>query len=268
MALNPWQFLVYPLALLCCWLGQRMALRFGNATWLAGLFAVLALPALCYDLYYLHLWGEPMWLYRIRSWPGSELFAAPAGLIAGWIQARLQGRWRISLYSMSALVLLAMAVPYVKQASGPMTLTEKWKDGVCLQSSASTCGPASAATLLAAMGIPASEAEIARDSYSTASGTENWYLRRAIEKRGISTRYVWVEPPVTQVPHPAIAGISLGKGFGHFIAILGEDAEGNILIADPLYGTSKMRNPSTATLTKEDSKFTGFFLVLEKRKGR
>jgi hypothetical protein len=260
MPLNPLQFLVYAGALFFFWLGRRVALAGDKSPWVGGAFFLLAVPALCYDLYYLRVWEEPMWLYRIRSWPASELLAAPAGLFAGWAQGRLQGRWRVSVLSASVLMLLGLTVPYVKQLAAPVELSEKWRDGVCLQSSPSTCGPASAATLLTALGVPTLEAEIARDAFTTWSGTENWYLRRAIERRGIKCDYAWITPPVTRLPHPSIAGLKLGGDAGHFVAVLDEDAEGYV-IADPLYGRSKV---TKAALAKGGTSFSGFFLVLSK----
>lgn len=228
-------------------------------------FTVLAIPALLYDLYYLRIWEEPMWLYEVRSWPGSELLAAPAGLLAGWIQGRLKGRWRVSLPSVMVLVLLTLTVPYVKQLTPPTELRDKWRDGICLQSSPSTCGPASAATLLSAFGVPTSEADLARDSFSTYSGTENWYLKRAIERRGIKCRYVWIPPPVAELPHPSIAGLRLTEQSGHFVAVLSADVEG-YWIADPRRGRSKVTH---ATLAKGLTPFSGFFMVLsEASEGR
>lgn len=223
-------------------------------------FTALAIPALLYDLYYLRIWDEPMWLYHVRSWRGSELLAAPAGLLAGWVQGRLKGRWRVSLPSVMVLMLLTMTVPYVKQLSPPTELHDKWRDGVCLQSSPSTCGPASAATLLASLGIPASEADLARDSFSTYSGTENWYLKRAIERRGVACHYEWVAPPVARLPCPSIAGLRLGEESGHFVAILSSDKDG-YTIADPRRGRSRITH---ATLAKGRVPFSGFFLVLSR----
>jgi hypothetical protein len=259
MVLNPVQFVVYPLAVLFCWLGRRAAMRWPKSWSIAAVFFALALPALCYDVYYLRVWEEPMWLYEVRSWRGSELLAALAGLLPGWVQGQLRGRWSVSFVPVAILVLLGMSVPYVKQLAGPAPLREKWRDGVCLQSSPSTCGPASVATLLASMGVQTTEAELARDSFSTSTGTENWYLRRAIEKRGVSTRYLWIEPPVQDVPHPAIAGRKLGDRLGHFVAILDSDEKG-YTIADPLGGRF---NVSKAELAKRTEGFSGFFLVLE-----
>lgn len=258
MALNPVQFLVYAGALLCCWLGRHVALRSSRSVATGTAFAVLAIPALVYDLYYLRIWEEPMWLYEVRSWPGSELLAAPAGLLAGWVQGRLKDRWRVSLPSVMVLVLASLTVPYVKQLTPPTELHEKWRDGICLQSSPSTCGPASAATLLTSFGIPTSEADLARDSFSTYSGTENWYLKRAIERRGIRCSYVWIPPPVAELPCPSIAGLRLTEQSGHFVAILSADTDG-YLIADPIRGRSKVTH---ATLAKGLMPFSGFFMVL------
>jgi hypothetical protein len=65
---------------------------------------------------------------------------------------------------------------------------------------------------------------------------------------------------VQKLPYPSIAGIKLGKEAGHFIAVLGEDADG-FLIADPLYGRSKV---TKAALAQGRGAFSGFFLVLSK----
>ena len=264
MALNPMQFAVYALALVCCWWGSRLARRKGFSAITLILLVLLAVPGVCYALFYLHLWEEPMWLYRIRAVPGSELLAAPMGLIAGWIQGNLYGRWRVSLPLVMILVLVSACIPYIKQLSGPLELREKWKDGVCLQSTPSTCGPASAATLLGMMGIPTTEAEIARDAFSTSSGTENWYLKRAIEKRGVACRYEWVPAPIKHLHYPSIAGLKLGPHAGHFIAILAEDAEG-YLIADPIYGRTHLKRK---ILEEEWASFSGFFMVLSKPSSR
>src|SRR6266446_6694612 len=56
----------------------------------------LAAPAIIYDLYYSKLFGEPIWLYRIRSVPGSELLASLAGFLAGWAQTRMVPRMQLS----------------------------------------------------------------------------------------------------------------------------------------------------------------------------
>ncbi len=260
MSLNPVQCLVYAAALACFWYGRRLALISSARVVPAIAFGLCAVPAICYDLYYLHVWDEPIWLYRIRSWPASELLAAPAGLLAGWSQGSLRGRWRVSMASACLLLLAALFVPYAKQFAAPLPMTERWKDGVCLQSTPSTCGPASAATLLSAWGVPVSEAELAREAYSTWSGTENWYLRRAIERRGISCEYVFTGTPPVALPYPSIAGLRLGPQSGHFIAILGPAREGGGYdVADPLYGRGIVRQRD---LQDGPRCFSGFFLVL------
>lgn len=241
MALNPMQFAAYALTVACCWWGSRIARRKGFSVGTFLFFLLLSVPGCCYSVFYLRLWDEPMWLYRMRAIPGSEMPAGLMGLLAGWIQGNLHGRWKVSLPLVMMLVLVITSIPYIKQLSGPLELREKWRDGVCLQSSPSTCGPASAATLLTMMGIPTTEAEIAQDAFSTSSGTENWYLKRAIEKRGVACRYEWVPAPIKHLPYPCIAGLRLGPQSGHFIAILAEEDEG-YLIADPIYGRSHLKS--------------------------
>jgi hypothetical protein len=56
----------------------------------------LAIPAAVFDLYYFRVLGEPILLYRIRSVPGSEILASLSGLLAGWIQARVAPRLKLS----------------------------------------------------------------------------------------------------------------------------------------------------------------------------
>src|SRR5262245_35629522 len=76
----------------------------------------LAVPAIVYDLYYAKVLGEPIWLYRIRALPGSELLASLAGLLAGWTQARIVPDLRLSGVGKRLLVPVvlgfALALPY------------------------------------------------------------------------------------------------------------------------------------------------------------
>ena len=128
----------------------------------------LAIPAIVFAGYYLKIFNEPIWLYRLRAVEGSELLAALAGFSAGWAQASLRPRTRIIAIIPRVLIPtmlgVVLAVPYLKPLISPLTvadLRDNWRDDVCLQSSASTCGPASAATLLRYFGRTGSEPELA-----------------------------------------------------------------------------------------------------------
>jgi hypothetical protein len=233
--------------------------------WLWVLASVLALPALTYALYYSRLMGEPIWLYRLRAVPGSEMLAAASGFLAALVQVRAIPRLRLSPLGRITLVPIVLAVglllPYLKPVFRPLhpeTLSDVWIDGVCHQSSGGTCGPASVATILRQLGVNANERELAEEAYSAASGTENWYLARAIKKRGPGVNFLKSSPATA--PLPAVAGVRLLStgGAGHFVALLGRTNE-LMVIADPLEGRQ------TLTLQQLAAKyeFTGFFLAIK-----
>ncbi len=62
-------------------------------------------------------------------------------------------------------------------------VTEFSENGICLQSTNYTCGPAAAATALYQLGIKASEGKLAIEAYTTPqNGTSDDLLKKAIEK--------------------------------------------------------------------------------------
>lgn len=261
--MNPLQFGVYLLGVACCWGGSLLARRFPRQWWMVLPLAILAIPCAAYGLYYARLWDEPVWLYQLRSVPGTELLASLGGLLVGWCHWHLPKRFAGSLGFVSCFFVLWLSVPYLKQIFSPLRkdeLHEKWRDGVCLQSSYSTCGPASAATLLKAMGIEATEKELATDAFSTSSGTENWYLNRTIAKRGVDCSYILRDPASPTLLYPAIAGVRLGARRGHFIAILGETPE-HYIVGEPMAGRRLLRKDR---MDRSGYEFTGFFMLLQK----
>ena len=200
---------------------------------------LLCLPALSFDLYYVHLAAPPGWYIAWRSMPGIETLAACWGLLFGFLAARvhlgLPGQVLVL-----ALSLLCSAVPFVKpvlhpvEAKGP--LQNRWQGTVCLQTSDATCGPASLATIFAAYGRHYSEREIARASYSGASGTELWYLLRFARAHGLRPTRL---PPgeLAAIPLPALLGVTADAAgpftrSGHFITLLGKNGD-HYRIGDP-----------------------------------
>ncbi|GAA5127463.1 hypothetical protein GCM10023212_32380 [Luteolibacter yonseiensis] len=137
-------------------------------------------------------------------------------------------------------------------------LKATWEDGACLQSTESTCGPASAASIMRFLGYRASEREVAAAAFTTSSGTEAWYLARYFRARGLSPRFDFRETFDLSAGLPAIVGVRMA-GFGHFIAVL-EVREGMVTFVDPLSGKR--------TLTEEEFRdtheFTGFHLSVTK----
>ena len=264
MAMNLLFIPVVALAALLFYAGYRIGARPGGAHWLAWVAAIAcALPAVLMAAYYLHLYDDALWFYEFRSLPFSELSASAAGFPAWLIQAWVAKRAPRLRALVPGLLMVGLFVPYMKPVIAPLDverLAAVCKDGVCLQTTASTCGPASAASILRLFNVEETEKTLAREAFTSAGGTENWYLARALRRRGFDVRYEIQQKPVKQLPWPSVAGVTLPGGGGHFIAILGETAEGYV-VGEPMSG--KLIVPKSRVRTAYD--FTGFFMVVEKR---
>jgi hypothetical protein len=225
---------------------------------------VLAFPGL-FALYYTHLFDNQSWFYDLRTIRYTELLGCGLGVAAGM----LYGWWQPESFGEKVVVpsalLVFVLVPFVKPLLDPLDvrqLKDRSKGEVCLQSTFSTCGPASAVTLLRSFGNDVSERQLATESFTSRGGTEIWYLARALRRRGIGTTVVIRSPGDVILPSPAIAGVLLPGHAGHFIAVLSSD-EQQVTLADPLKGK--------LTLTRKELssyyQFTGFFLVLNRLSG-
>jgi hypothetical protein len=90
-------------------------------------------------------------------------------------------------------------------------------------------------------------------------GTEIWYLARALNLKGYTTEVV-IQRAVDRLPAlPAIAGVVLHGGAGHFIAVLSEN-RGQVTLADPLGGESVVGLRNLA----REYHFTGFSLTIRR----
>lgn len=242
-----------------CMVSQRLRLTFVLAA------ALSALPGFFFAAYYTKLLGEPLWLYEFRAAPGSELTAAGVGLLAGYLH-RLRAKYpalrrQLRRFTVPALLVLILGVPYIKPIIRPLNwgqMQNHWDREVCLQSTPSSCGPASAATLCRLAGKAVEEIDLARESCTYAGGTENWYLAQALRRRGMTVTFLKQDAASDSLPTPAIAGVKLAQGTGHFIALVGREGT-NYLVGDPLIGREVM---SLAELNSQ-YRFTGFFLVVK-----
>jgi predicted double-glycine peptidase len=249
------------------WLAHRHPVK-KNSWWIIFFLALMAVPAFLYAGYYWHLVDEPIFLYRLRSLPGSELLAGLIGLPFGWIGMTV-GRHRIRVIRLSVIGLaiapMLVLLPYTKEILNPLDHTimkDHWSENICLQSTSSTCGPSAAATVLRSLGQEANESELAIAAHTSASGTEIWYLARALRSRGLAISFMATSPNPSTLPYPAIAGTRIGNelGTGHFIAVL--DREGDrYIIGDPMIGRQVL---SPAEMTNGRF-FTGFFLRIGKQ---
>lgn len=219
----------------------------------------LAIPTVLFSIYYLHVLPERAWFYTLRSWVGSEFLAVFLGG-AGAALATLLPRFLLSLPLF--LALGTAFLPFMKRIMNPPNLAESkeyWEGDACFQSTASTCGPASSASILRSLGLPASEHEIAIASHTSASGTEAWYLARHLRSRGVDTHFDFRPTFDPSVVLPAVVGVRLIGGSGHFIAVLA--VKGNtVIFVDPLRGRKEL---ALDAFLKAYS-FSGFHLSVTK----
>lgn len=220
-------------------------------------FTLLAVPATWFAVYYLHVLPEYEWFYTLRSWPGSEFLAIFIGCAGGAAAALLH---RLLLVLPLFAVLLLTVVPYLKPLLAPLndaSLKERWQGNVCLQSTLSTCGPASVTTILHRLDVETTERATARAAFSYAGGTEAWYLARYVRRCGLAAHFAFRESFSPEAGLPALVGVRFGGG--HFIAVL--DAHDNqITIADPLRGEEQL---SLAEFNRRYV-FTGFQMVIQR----
>lgn len=248
------------------WLSRRTQSRIQNLS-LAAFSLISAVPAFLFVIYYTGILGEAGWFYSFRSSQGSEFLVCGAGLLAGWLQnKRSQSKHiskQVSAGFIPFILVLCVAIPYLKQIflrPDWNHFNDRWSEGVCLQSSESSCGPASAATLLKLADQPAVEKEIAQESFTSRRGTENWYLIRTLRRHGLNIRYSIGQPNQTDLPFPSIVGVRLGgkSGAGHFIVILAKSKDGYV-VGDPLSGREELNGAQL----QERYYFTGFSMVLK-----
>jgi hypothetical protein len=247
MFFNPWTLPALALAGLLYAIGRAAAGRFvgkRSAVLRAG-SALLCLPALSFILYYLHLIHEPVWYAEWRSLNGVEVLSGLCGLPAGlWEPGPALAQRLTSIRTLLGsrpglrLGLLLTVMPFLKPIIFPIawgnTFTNTWSEGVCKQSTMATCGACSLATVFRALGVERTEESVARGSYTCGTGTENWYLLRYARANGLKARAVRVSG-ITAVTPPAILGVKISGGAGHFIVYIGRD-HGNLMLGDPLSG--------------------------------
>ena len=266
-------FLAIPtsfLAALVFWAGLRYARKFPSKTaaWggvLAG--GVLAIPWATFAAYYLCDLSGAQWFYWFRALRFTELSAAFGGFLFGMLYERIKPRRAVLRHFTERFFAYLFAVllwlPYLLPMSRPLDWThfeDNWVNGVCLQSSPSTCGPACAATLLRAAGIDATERELAEEALTHAAGTETWYLARTMRRRGLAVKVCVNRGKPYLMPMPSIAAVRLRrmKGSKHFIVLFGKGPDGWI-VGDPNEGRLVLAGEDL----RENYDFSGCYIVVE-----
>ena len=222
------------------------------------LATIVAIPGASFAAYYAHVFPEPSWYYQFRSIRGTEFLIILLGVAGGLVATLLP---RVLLIFPLLVVAAFSIVPQIKPFIGPISagdLQYKWDDEVCIQSTPSTCGAASTATILKELGVEVTEAGIAKEAHTYTGGTEAWYLARAAHSRGLKVDFDFYSgfPPEDELP--AVVGVMLGS-IGHFIPILGQDGD-RFIVGDPLRGRELM---SRSELLRR-YEFTGFRMRITK----
>lgn len=248
------------LSVLAFLISYRWAIKFParGRFWPTVALLLLALPGASFAFYYTHLLPETAWYFQFRSLPGTELLIIPIG-IAGGLVATWFPRLTVLLPLLATVAF--SVVPFIKPFAAPLpfeVLSDIWDGDVCKQSTPSTCGAASTATLLKNFGIPVTEAKVATKAHSYMGGTEAWYLARYVRSRGLEARFHNVKGFEGDIPLPALVGVRLGT-VGHFIPLLGR-TDGKFITGDPLSGRELLSKEELL----ERYRFTGFYMSVEK----
>tara|TARA_R110002049_G_scaffold185580_3_gene353798 strand:+ start:20436 stop:21299 length:864 start_codon:yes stop_codon:yes gene_type:complete len=177
-----------------------------------------------------------------------------------------------------------MLAPVVRPIAAPANVDEaaQWRNGICLQSHPSTCGAASAATLLRRSGVRTSEAEMIKACLTSNIGTVPLGLYRGIAlKANRSNRVAAVasrKPKqwsrLGQLPNVALVRFDssemsgsparlLGpQGEGHAVAVIGRTDGGRWIIGDPAVGLVYWSD------AEFESYFTGDAIYLKEKGSR
>lgn len=202
--------------------------------------AIFGIPAVLFVSNYLLYVPYNDWFVELHALPGAEITAGFASGMLGIIFASEKLRPAklnipiIILCSIFSIILVT--APFIKQLYGSVnytTLKNSWSDGICLQTSGYTCVPACVATVIRFQGGHITEPELARCAGTTSTGTESWYIKRALRKRGYDLRFHKAKS-VREVPANSIVGVTY-TGIGHVVVLLRKTAQG-VVIGEPLRG--------------------------------
>lgn len=213
-----------------------------KTTWLRAVLVmaalIFAIPAVLFlSNYLLHI-PDGTWFINFHSLPGAEASSGLVGAILGVMFAcsRVRPNWiYIPVLTVSMIIgAILLVIPFVKQILYKLDysqLENRWNNGICQQSSGSTCVPSSCATVIRVLGGNLTERELATEAGTTERGTEIWYMMRAIRRHGYEMEPLAVKS-LKEMQAPAILGVKIGTA-GHVVALISMD-DASLKIADPL----------------------------------
>lgn len=161
---------------------------------------------------------------------------------------RKRDRLLVALFMM-VFVFARSVWPFLAPLSDRQQLahlqTRAGSDGVCLQSTGYTCGPASAVTALRRLGLTGEEGKIALlSNTSSTTGTEPDILAQALTKEygkaGLTAEYrAFKDIAELRQAGLTLAVVKFGFLVDHFVAVL-EVTDTEVVVGDPLNGLDRM----------------------------
>jgi hypothetical protein len=159
-------------------------------------------------------------------------------------------RDRIAVSLLMLCVVFAISVwPFLAPAFNRSDLaslvTRIDNDGVCLQNTGYTCGPASAVTALRRLGLPADEGEIAILAHTSSTiGTPADILADALQKHYGSQGLLCDYRSFTSIAELRNAGLTMAVVkynllLDHYVTVL-EVNDSEVIVGDPLNGLTKL----------------------------
>ncbi len=228
-------------------LGRRSAALPGR-WWSAGYWVAMAMVM----IYATSLRAPACFMVKPIGWLllGQKKFAAfgfvTALVLATPMQKLPQRRQRRAMKVLIVTFVSLLSIwPYLAPAFNQRQLaalrTNIDGDGVCLQGTGYTCGPAAAVTVLRKFGLPAEESQIALWAHSTSTtGTPPDILAATLEEhfsaRGVTAHFrVFKDIAELRTALPALAVVKFNLFTDHYVAVL-EISDTQVKVAEPLVG--------------------------------
>ena len=161
-----------------------------------------------------------------------------------------QKRNRILISVLMIVIVFAMGIwpfmaPMIDRNQLRHLQTHMDKNGICLQTTDYTCGPASAVTALRKLGLPAEEGQIAILSYTSAQeGTPTDMLADGLNRQyaaqGLSAQcHVFHSVAELKQAGLTLAVIKYGFMVDHWVTVL-EVTDSEVIVGDPLGGLDRL----------------------------
>ncbi|CAK8720903.1 hypothetical protein GCAAIG_10455 [Candidatus Electronema halotolerans] len=210
------------------------------------LFLLLLLGSLLLQQMRQVFWDLPLWLQYWSSaltWGGIlVIFLLLFSLILPLaFRLRHQDRHKMAVVAVLFIAALEGLMQFLTRPLAPQLTRQENRDGIIMQSSPSSCVPASAANLLRLYGMERSEPELAALFGSTLlSGTSAAQLIYGMRQLGIhgQRRYA-PDRDISKIKAPAMLFVDYAGTENHAVALLRADQE-SVELADPLVGRKRI----------------------------